>query len=157
VASSSDEFTAAISAKRDEVAAELDVAVAELAPARAAVAAAKEVAWRAGARFGTIGLRCTRAVRSAGTIAPALQQIVDEARQVCDRADSQATLAKALLANIEWRVSCLRDDLDQLDRLLHPGPIEGGPRVEVVKRAPPGPTEVEIITFPAGHPAGEAA
>lgn len=127
-----------------------------MAPARAAVAAAKDSAFLAGRRFGTINLRVTRALRNVDAVGPAVLRLLDEARQVRAQADGRRSLLKQLLANIEWRCECLRDDLVQLDRLINPPPIEGGPRLEVVKRPPPpGP---EAVVFPAGHPtAGEAA
>jgi hypothetical protein len=138
--------------QRDETQRQLDAALAALPAARAEVATAKEAAFLAGKQYGNIGLRVTRAVRSAGSTPPALVRILDEYLAIRDSADSAHTRAKNRLTNIEWRISCLREDVSGLDRLITPPPIDGGPRLEIVKRpAPAGqPSEIETIVFPAG-------
>ena len=144
-------------AKRDEIAAQLEAALAELPSAREAVKVAAAEALAAGRHYNAIASRVLHAQRSADATAPALVRIVDEALALRNDADAAHTRAKSALANIEWRVSCLRDDHDQLDRLINPPPM-GGPRIEVVKRAPPpGPATVDPIVFLAGHPVGDAA
>jgi hypothetical protein len=98
-------------------------------------------------------------MRSADAVGPAVLRLLDEERQVRDRADGALSTLKALLANAEWLVECRRSDLVQLDRLLSPPQIEGSPRLEVVKRPPPpGPAFVDPIIYPAGRDvAGEEA
>ena len=154
------EFDATLVAKRAEVATQLEAAIAELPPARKAVKVAKEAAFVAGRRFGTIQLRITRATRPVDETAPVILQLLEEARRVRNEADGRLTLAEGRLKNVKWVISCRRDDLDQLDRLIDPLPIDGRRLVfeEAVKRPPPpGPTAVDPIVFPAGQPAGEAA
>jgi hypothetical protein len=85
-------------------------------------------------------------------------RVIDEERQRRDAADGNLSFLKQTLANIEWRVECLRSDIEQLDRLQNPAPIEGARRPEIVRRPQPGPEFVDPIVFPSGHTAaGEAA
>ena len=140
-------------AKRDEVAAQLEAALAELAPARAVVEALKAEALAAARKFNSIASRVLHAQRPEGECAPALLQIVDDARKQRDAADGRLSMAKQQLGNIEWRALCLRTDLEQLARLIDPPP-PGGPLREIVRRAPPGPQEVDVIVFPAGRATG---
>ena len=144
-------------AKRDETASALEAALAELPAARAAVATLKGEALAAGRRFNAISTRVLYSQRPAGETAPALVRIVDAARKQRDEVDASLTRAKGSLSNIEWRVECLRADLDQLDRLISPAPA-GGRLPEIAKRIIPGPAAVETIVFPADRSApGEAA
>jgi len=146
-------------AKRAETVTQLEAALAELAPAREALTAAKTEALAASRRFNSVVARVNGATdfHSGGTgiTAPVLGRIVAEARAEKDSVDARCTIAKNRLSDVEWRVSCLKDDVFALDRLISPGP-PGGRLPEVVKRGPPpGPTTVETITF--SHASGEAA
>ena len=144
--------------RREAAVAELDAAIAELAPAREAVKVAAEAALQAGRRFNRIVSRIIQAQRDErdGT-APVLMRVIEDERRARDAVDAAHTRAKQELANAEWRVSCLRADIEQLDRVINPPPM-GGRLVEIVKREPQGPATVETITFPPGYPAaGQAA
>lgn len=155
--SNSTDDLAAFIAKRDEVAAELESVLAELPGAREAVKVASEAALQAGRRYNRIVSRVIQAQRDEhdGT-APALMRVIEGERRARDAVDAAHTRAKNEFSNLEWRVSCLRADVEQLDRVINPPPI-GGRLVEVVKRPVPGPATVEVIEFKPGHPAGEAA
>lgn len=140
-------------AKRDETVAALDLATSELPAARAAVEKLKSDALAAARKFNQISARVLAAVRPDGVTAPVLIRIVDEARQARDAIEGDLSLATQILANLEWKVSCLVADRDQLARVIDP-PRPG--RVEIVRRQVPGPAFVEQIEFRNGRP-GEAA
>lgn len=140
-------------AKSEETISSLDAALAELPAARAAVGKLKSDALAAAGKFNQISARVLAAVRPDGVTAPVLIRIVDEARQARDSVEGDLSLATQILANLEWKVSCLVADRDQLDRVIDP-PRPG--RVEIVRRQVPGPEFVEQIEFRNGRP-GEAA
>ena len=143
-------------AKRDEIAQQLEAAVAELAPAREAVKVAAEAALQAGRRYNRVVSRVIQAQRDErdGT-APALMRVVEDERRARDAVDAAHTRAKNEFSNIDWRIACLRADIEQLDRVINPP--RGAVR-EVVKRPVPGPQTIELIEFPPGNRAtGEAA
>ena len=142
-------------AKREETSLALNAALAEFPAARAAVKEAAAVALAAGRKFNAIAARIQRATKPDDVTAPAIIEILNDAKKVRDNADAAHTLAKAQLANAEWAVACMRDSLTQLDRLLNPGPALRT-ILPAAKRVPPGPQTIETIVFPAGHP-GEAA
>ena len=140
-------------AKRDEVAAELEVALSELPQARAAVEALKSESLQASRRLNAIISRVTAAQRPVGECAPALLAVVNDARKVVDEVDGRLSLAKQTLANLLWVIECRQADLEQIDRIVNPQPIG---RREVVRRARIEPEFVETIEFRTGR-SGEAA
>ena len=151
---SNSEELAIFIAKRDEVSAELDAALAALPAAREALAKLQADALTAGRRYNAIAGRVLAAQRLEGSTAPALVRLLDEARRQKDEVDGDASLARQQLANLEWKIECLRADLEQLDRVINPPP-PAGRLPEVVRRVSPEPTHVEVIEF-RNRP-GEAA
>jgi len=142
-------------AKRDEAAAALEAALTELAPAREAVRVAKAEALAASRRFNSVVARVNHAIDfhsgGLGETSPVLGRVIAEARAVKNEVDTRCTRAQNRLSDVEWRVSCLRDDVFALDRLISPGP-PGGRLPELVRRGlPPGPSEVEVIEFRDGR------
>jgi hypothetical protein len=154
--------TALLIEKRAAVVAQLGGYLAELPEAQAAQAAARDAANAAGRDYDRLNLRITRALRDVadGGVASGLRELVDEARAVRDRADAAHSLAKQTLANIEYYIGSLRDDLRQFDRVIE-APLSGigaQPQLEVVPRPPPpGPQEIDPIVFPVAISGERAA
>jgi hypothetical protein len=62
-------------------------------------------------------------------------------------ANGTATKARLVPENAEWRASCLHSDVEQIDLLQNPPPVEHRP-LEVVRRPKPEPMEADIIIMP---------
>jgi hypothetical protein len=78
-----------------------------------------------------------------------LRILAEKERQARDHIAGVAHLAKQHLDNALWRVSCLRDDVDQLGRAANPPPLEHRP--EVVKRPKPQLGDYDPIVMPAAE------
>jgi hypothetical protein len=125
------------SARRAELEAELEAVAAQLPALRAAAAAAKEVAETALHRFNNFAKRFNAATRHGrDEVSPALLDMLQDERLALRKANGTATKARLVLENAEWRPSCLRSDVEQIDMLQTPPPIEHRP-LEVVRRSKP--------------------
>jgi hypothetical protein len=125
------------SARRAELEAELNAVAAELPALRIAAAAAKDAAETALHRFNNFVRRLNSATRHGRDEAsPILFELLDDERLALRAANGAATKARLVLENAEWKVSCLRSDLEQIDLLENPPPIEHRP-LEVVRRPKP--------------------
>jgi len=135
------------SARRAELEAELAPVVAGLQALRAAAAAAKEAAEVAQYRFDTFVKRLNSATRHGQDEAsPILFELLEDERLALRAANGTATKARLVLENAEWRASCLRSDVEQIDLLQNPPPVEHRP--EVARRPKPEPMEADIIIMP---------
>ncbi|HJU18589.1 MAG TPA: hypothetical protein VJ770_19225 [Stellaceae bacterium] len=144
-----DEIKALFIEKREQVRAELEAILAARPAAHQDLAEARKAAHAEGVRFNRIAGRITVAVRNTdyGT-APALAEAFEEARRRLNQAEARAERARRDVANLEWRLQSLRDDLEQIERAITPPQLEHRP--EVVKRPlPPGLQRVELIEFPS--------
>jgi chromosome segregation ATPase len=159
VSSDPHEIKALFEAAREETRAALEAILAELPPARAAYAAAKQRELIEGRRLNAIAGRVIVGVRYSGGAAPALAKIEMEAREQVRQAEIEAERCRRRVADLEWRVGSLQDDLQQIERAIAPPEFDRDRRPEIVKRPPPpGPKEVELVEFPGGvahtHPSG---
>jgi len=63
------------------------------------------------------------------------------------KANGAATRARVVFENAEWKASCLRSDVEQLNLLQNPPPVEHRP--DVVKRqAPKVADDFDVIVMP---------
>jgi hypothetical protein len=124
------------SGDRAALQAELEDTLAELTALRRTQLAAKTAAENACWRFGVFMGRLAAATRhGADEASPALLSQLHEERRLRDVANAPAERARREVATCEWRVGCLRADIEQLERLENPPPLI--PRREVVKRPAP--------------------
>jgi hypothetical protein len=125
------------SARRAELEAELEAVAAQLLSLRAAAAAAKEAAEAALHRFNNFAKRFNAATRHGqDEVGPALLDMLHDERLALRASNGTAMKARRVLENAEWRVSCLRSDVEQIDLLQNPPPVEHRP-LEVVRRPKP--------------------
>ena len=125
------------SARRAELSEELETVAAQLPALRAAHQAAETTAENARYRYESFLKRATLATRHGNdTASPALRRLLDEELQLMRAANSAATRARLALENAEWMAACRRSDVEQIDLLQNPPPIEHRP-LEVVRRPKP--------------------
>jgi hypothetical protein len=135
------------SARRAELEAELNAVAAQLPAFRAAAAAAKDAAETALHRFNNFAKRFNAATRHGqDEVSPALLDMLEDERLALRKANGAATKARLVLENAEWRASCLRSDVEQIDLLQNPPPVEHRP--DVVKRQSPKVDDFEVIVMP---------
>jgi hypothetical protein len=121
--------------------------MAELPALRTASDEARVAAEHANDRFSQICRRFNAGVRHGQEASsPAMRVLVEDGRRERDRLAGVANLAKKHLDNAVWRISCFRDDIDQLDRAANPPPIEHRP--EVVQRRKPEIGNYDRIVMP---------
>jgi hypothetical protein len=102
----------------------------------AAAAAAKDAAETALHRFNNFAKRFNAATRHGqDEVSPALLDMLHDERLALRASNGTAMKARRVLENAEWRASCLRSDVEQIDLLQNPPPVEHRP--DVVKRQPP--------------------
>ena len=136
------------SARRAELSEELETVAAQLPALRAAHQAAETTAENARYRYESFLKRATLATRHGNdTASPALRRLLDEELQLMRVSNTAATRARLALENAEWKASCRRDDLAQIDLLQNPPPVEHRP--DVVKRQPPKVADdFDVIVMP---------
>jgi hypothetical protein len=136
-----------------EAQAKLEAALAERPTLDAESQAARRSHEDADNAFENFQLRLNAATRrGADLVAPAVMQMLRDARRNRDVAAGAATFARRRLENCDWAISCARADLAQLELLRNPPstPVYR-PAVEIIKRPEPAWLQnFEPIEFPAG-------
>jgi hypothetical protein len=120
--------------------------------AREDLRAAQDAAFAAQQRFGNFVAQFNRATKDGGgTSSRALEDLLlaEETRR--NTADAAATRAKHNMANLEYRLDCLRTDVLQLRRAIDPPKVI---QLEVAPRSRGPEVEVEDFILPPG---GQAA
>jgi hypothetical protein len=145
------------SAERVALEGELAAVLAELPGLQACYAELKETAENAQYRYELCALRGHAATRrGVDEAGPGLIRLLERERQARTFAAGVAERARRELADGMWRASCLRLDIEQLDRFDHPPPPEHRP--EIVKRPKPDLGTYDPIKMPPGAvPAAENA
>jgi hypothetical protein len=138
-------------ARRAELETELAEALAELPGLRAAEQAAQEAAGNAVYRLELFCQRFAAATRhGADEAGPGLRELLEEERQARRTADAAANLARRHRENAEWKIACLRTDLDQIARLTTPLPLVHRPEIIRTRPKPSFADHEDIIVMPPG-------
>jgi hypothetical protein len=142
-----DEFNEMLAARRVELEAERDEALAQLPAAREAYEKAFRALENAQAKWNSMVYRVTHATAEAGTLSYAFEGILDAERAKYHAAGAELGSAKRRLANVRWTIERRNHALGQLHRLADPP--KPGSALAVVPRPRPAPIDVDDnIVFP---------
>jgi hypothetical protein len=144
------EFNQEITEIRSDVEAELAALLVELPAARAVANEAKAAHEAADHRFHNLQLRVARATRhGSDDVMAATLRLIEEERGRRDKAAGAMVKTRKHVETLEWEIGCKRSELDQLDMVETPPPVQHR-LLEVVKRpAPQVDADADIIVFPA--------